>query len=51
MATMEIYVNDRGERAKVLGVDDRTGLAMVVINGETKEVAWVKFLREFGVKK
>lgn len=51
MLVMEIYVNDKGERAKVLWVDDRAGIASVVIDGKTKQLPWVEFLKEFGVRK
>lgn len=44
---MTYYTNDKGDVAKVLGVDDRTGLATVVINGETKEMPWDRFIEKF----
>lgn len=48
------YTNSKGDIAKVLGVDDRTGLATVVINDKHTIMAWDKFIEEFnsmGVKK
>lgn len=41
------YINDNGDVAKVLGVDDRTGLAMVVINDKAVTMAWDDFIKEF----
>lgn len=41
------YTNDKGDIAKVLGVDDRTGLATVVINDKAAVMAWDEFIREF----
>lgn len=44
---MTYYTNDKGDIAKVLGVDDRTGLASVVINDKTVTMAWDEFIKEF----
>lgn len=41
------YINDNGDIAKVLGVDDRTGLATVVINDKVVTMAWDDFIKEF----
>lgn len=41
------YINNNSDTAKVLGVDDCTGLATVVINGETKEMPWDRFIEKF----
>lgn len=51
---MTYYINSKGDIAKVLGVDDRTGLASVVINDKHITMAWEEFIKEFsgiGVKK
>lgn len=37
---MTYYTNDKGNIAKVLGIDDRTGLAKVVINDKAVTMAW-----------
>lgn len=42
-----IYQNNKGDIAKVLGVDDRTGLATVVINDKVVTMAWDEFIKEF----
>ena len=41
------YTNDKGDIAKVLGVDDRTGIATVVINDKTVTMYWDEFIRKF----
>lgn len=41
------YTNDKGDIAKVLGVDDRTGLASVVINDKHTTMAWEEFVTTF----
>lgn len=41
------YTNDNGDIAKVLGVDDRTNKATVVINDQTVEMDWDRFIEEF----
>lgn len=49
---MTYYINNKGDIAKVLGVDDRTGLASVVINDKPTTMAWNEFIKEFnGIKK
>lgn len=46
------YINENGDIARVLGVDDRTNIATVVINDETVEKDWDRFIEEFnGIKK
>lgn len=48
------YTNSKGDIAKVLGVDDQTGLATVVINDKHTTMAWNEFVKEFngiGIKK
>lgn len=50
---MTYYTNNKGDIAKVLGVDDRTGMASVLINDQAVTMAWVDFIQEFrhlGVK-
>lgn len=42
---MTYYTNDKGDFAKVLGVDDRTGLATVVINDKAVTMAWDAFIK------
>ena len=44
---MTYYTNDKGDIAKVLGVDDRTGLASVVINDKEAIMTWDDFIKEF----
>lgn len=45
---MTYYFNARtGQYAKVLGVDDRTDIAVVVIDGEQYSMDWQVFLKEF----
>lgn len=44
---MTYYINDKGDVAKVLGVDDCTGLATVVINDKAVTMAWDEFIEEF----
>ncbi|MDO4896351.1 MAG: hypothetical protein Q3971_03215 [Moraxella sp.] len=44
---MTYYTNDKGDIAKALGVDDRTGLASVVINDKAVTMAWDEFICEF----
>lgn len=44
---MMYYTNDNGDIAKVLGVDDRTNMATVVINDKTVEMDWDRFIEEF----
>lgn len=44
---MMYYTNDNGDIAKVLGVDDRTNKATVVINDKTVEMDWDRFIEEF----
>lgn len=44
---MTYYTNDKGDIAKVLGVDDRTGLATVVVNDKAVTMTWDEFIREF----
>lgn len=41
------YTNDKGDVAKVLGVDDCTGLATVVINDKAIVMAWSDFIKDF----
>lgn len=44
---MTYYINSKGDIAKVLGVDDRTGLASVVINDKAVTIAWDEFICDF----
>lgn len=44
---MTYYINDKGDIAKVLGVDDRTNTATVVINDKMVEMDWDLFIQEF----
>lgn len=44
---MTYYTNDKGNVAKVLGIDDHTGLATVVINDKAVTMAWDEFIKEF----
>ena len=45
---MTYYYNPKtGQYAKVLGVDDITGIAVVVINDKAVTMAWNEFIKEF----
>ncbi|WP_323842527.1 MULTISPECIES: hypothetical protein [unclassified Moraxella] len=46
---MTYYINSKGDIAKVLGVDDRTGMASVVINDKHTIKPWDKFIEEFSI--
>lgn len=45
---MTYYFNPKtGQYAKVLGVDDITGTAVVAINDKAVTMAWNEFIKEF----
>lgn len=45
---MRYYYNPKTcQYAKVLGVDDRTGIATVIIDGKKDEMDWDEFISEF----
>lgn len=45
---MTYYYNpETGQYAKVLGVDDRTDIAVVMIDDKRCDVDWQVFLKEF----
>lgn len=45
---MTYYFNDAtGQLATVLGVDDRTNMATVVIDGDRHQMDWDEFLQDF----
>lgn len=45
---MRYYYNPTDDKyAKVLGVDDRTGIATVIIDDKKDEMDWDEFISEF----
>lgn len=45
---MRYYYNPTTDQyAKVLGVDDRTGIATVIIDDKKQEVPWDEFIGKF----
>lgn len=44
---MYYYNPTTNQYAKVLGVDDRTGMATVVIDDKPRQMPWMAFLGEF----
>lgn len=45
---MRYYYNPtKDQYAKVLGVDDRTGIATVIIDDKKDEMDWDEFIAEF----
>lgn len=45
---MRYYYNPTTDQyAKVLGVDDRTGIATVIIDDKKDEMAWDEFIGKF----